>query len=141
MTIRFLLDSNILSEPSRPVPNENVLSQLALHKAEVGVASVVVHEILYGCWRLPPSKRRDSLWTYIQDSVLILPVFNYDINAARWHAEERARLSKIGKTPAFVDGQVASIAVCNGLKLVTRNGSDFQDFEGLTIANWFEEES
>lgn len=140
MTIRFLLDSNILSEPSRPVPNENVLSKLTQHKAEVGVASVVVHEILYGCWRLPSSKRQDYLWKYIQESVLILPVFDYDLNAARWHAEERARLSKIGKTPAFVDGQIASIAASNGLSLVTRNGSDFQDFEGLMIANWFEEE-
>ena len=101
---------------------------------------MVVHEILYGCWRLPSSKRQDYLWKYIQESVLILPVFDYDLNAARWHAEERARLSKIGKTPAFVDGQIASIAASNGLSLVTRNGSDFQDFEGLMIANWFEEE-
>lgn len=137
MTIRFLLDSNILSEPSRPIPNENVLSKLTLHRNEVGVASMVVHEMLYGCWRLPPSKRRDYLWKYIQESVLILPVFNYDFNAAYWHAEERAKLSKLGKTPAFVDGQIASIAFCNGLVLVTRNETDFQDFEDLSIENWF----
>lgn len=140
MTIRFLLDSNILSEPCRPAPNEKVLSKLTQHKAEVAVASVVVHEILYGCWRLPSSKRQDYLWKYSQESVLILPVFDYDLNAARWHAEKRARLSKIGKTPAFVDGQIASIAVCNGLRLVTRNVADFQDFGDLMIVNWFEEE-
>ncbi len=140
MTIRFLLDSNILSEPSRPVPNQQVLSKLTRHQVEVGVASLVIHELLYGCWRLPSSKRRDYLWKYIQESVLSLPVFDYDLKAARWHAEERARLSKIGLTPAFVDGQIASIAVCNGLILVTRNVSDFQDFESLTLANWFEEE-
>lgn len=139
MTVRFLLDSNVLSEPSRPAPNEKVLSKLTQHKAEVGVASLVVHEMLYGCLRLPSLKRRDYLWKYIQRSVLGLPIFNYDLSAARWHAEERARLSAIGRTPAFVDGQIASIAACNGLRLVTRNVSDFQHFEGLTVENWFKE--
>ncbi len=137
MTIRFLLDSNIISEPSRPIPNAQVLEQMNLHRDEVGIASVVVHEILYGCWRLPPSRRRDSLWAYIQNSVLGMTMFNYDLEAARWHAEERARLSKIGKTPAFADGQIASIAYCQGLILVTNNVSDFQDFEGLMLENWF----
>ncbi|MFN7854237.1 MAG: VapC toxin family PIN domain ribonuclease, partial [Dolichospermum sp.] len=56
---------------------------------------------------------------------------------AKWHAQERARLSKIGKTPAFIDGQIASIAFCNDLILVTNNVADFQDFEDLIIENWF----
>lgn len=137
MSVRFLLDSNILSEPSRPTPNARVLNQLSLYRAQVGVASVVIHEMLYGCWRLPESKRKESLWQYIQDSVLSLPVFDYDVNAARWHAQERARLTQIGKTPAFADGQIASIAYCNHLVLVTNNVSDFQDFEDLALENWF----
>ena len=55
MTVRFLLDSNILSDPSRPMPNAQVWRQLNLYRSEVGVASVVIHEMLYGCWRLPES--------------------------------------------------------------------------------------
>lgn len=140
MTLRFLLDSNIISEPSRSAPNEAILRKMIQHKSEVSTASIVVHEILYGCWRLPASKRRDYLWRYIQESVLVAPILDYNFEAARWHAEERARLSKVGKTPAFVDGQIASVAFCNGLVLVTNNVSDFQDFEGLMIANWFEGE-
>jgi tRNA(fMet)-specific endonuclease VapC len=66
-----------------------------------------------------------------------MPVFDYDLKAAKWHAQERARLSKIGKTPAFIDGQIASIAFCNDLILVTNNVADFQDFEDLVIENWF----
>jgi tRNA(fMet)-specific endonuclease VapC len=66
-----------------------------------------------------------------------MPVFDYDLKAAKWHAQERARLSKIGKTPAFIDGQIASIAFCNDLILVTNNMADFQDFEDLIIENWF----
>lgn len=90
----------------------------------------------YGCWRLPPSRRKDSLWQYIQDSVLPLPIFSYDLKAAQWHAQERIRLATIGKTPAFADGQIASIAYCQELVLVTNNVSDFQDFAGLAIENW-----
>lgn len=137
MSLKFLLDTNILSEPARPIPNANVLYQLDIHKSEVAVSSVVVHELIHGCLRLPESKRRESLWNYIYESVLNLPVFDYDLKAAQWHAQERARLSQIGKTPAFVDGQIASIAFCNNLILVTNNVSDFEIFNSLSVENWF----
>ncbi len=137
MSLRFLLDTNILSEPARPIPNANVLHQLDIYKSEVAVASVVVHELLHGCLRLPESKRREYLRNYIYESVLNLPVFDYDLKAAQWHAQERARLSQIGKTPAFVDGQIASIAFCNNLILVTNNVSDFEFFNGLSVENWY----
>ncbi len=137
MSWKFLLDTNIISELARPIPNANVLYKLDIHKSEVAVCSVVVHELLYGCLRLPESKRRESLWNYIYESVLNLPVFDYDLKAAQWHAQERARLSQIGKTPAFVDGQIASIAFCNNLILITNNVSDFEFFNGLSVENWF----
>ncbi|HEY9799340.1 MAG TPA: PIN domain-containing protein [Leptolyngbyaceae cyanobacterium] len=111
--------------------------QLDIHKSEVAVSSVVVHELLHGCLRLPESKRREYLRNYIYESVLNLPIFDYDLKAAQWHAQERVRLSQIGKTPAFVDGQIASIAYSNNLILVTNNVSDFEFFNGLSIENWF----
>lgn len=141
MTAQFLLDTNIISEINKKVPNESVVTKMDLYEGNVATASVVVHELLYGVLRMPPeSAKRRFLLDYLTELPSRMTVLDYDLNAARWHAEERARLSKIGKTPAFVDGQIASIAVSNGLSLVTRNGSDFQDFEGLMIANWFEEE-
>ncbi len=65
--------------------------------------------------------------------MLILP---YDERAAEWHAKERARLSLKGRTPSFVDGQIAAIAKVNGLVLVTRNTTDFKSFSKLVIENW-----
>jgi tRNA(fMet)-specific endonuclease VapC len=59
-------------------------------------------------------------------------------DAAQCHAQERARLSKIGRTLAFADGQIASIASSNNLILVTNNVADFQYLENLKIENWFE---
>jgi tRNA(fMet)-specific endonuclease VapC len=64
-----------------------------------------------------------------------LPLFDYDLKSAQYHARERSRLSKVGKSPAF--GQIASIAFTNNLTLVTNNVDDFKDFKGLVIENWF----
>ncbi|MFN5515681.1 MAG: type II toxin-antitoxin system VapC family toxin [Cyanobacteriota bacterium] len=136
--IRFLLDTNILSEPCRPNPNQKVLSYLNQYRFEIGTSSVVLSEILYGCWRLPQSRKREVLSRYVEDSILSLPVFDYNLEAARWHARERVRLSQKGKTPAFIDGQIASTAAVNDLILVTRNIQDFSEFDNLTLENWFE---
>jgi tRNA(fMet)-specific endonuclease VapC len=43
----------------------------------------------------------------------------------------------MGKTPAFIDGQIASIAYSNNLILVTNNVSDFEFFNDLMVENWF----
>lgn len=138
MSHRFLLDTNVFSEVNKKVPNTFVLQKMNEYQNEVATASVAINELLYGCLRLPPdSNKRRSLFDYINLIPLKIPVFDYDLRAARWHAQERARLSKVGKMPAFGDGQIAAIAFTNNLILVTNNVSDFQYFDGLRIDNWF----
>ena len=137
MTLRYLLDTNVISEATRPIPNPNIVRKLTEHQREIATAAVVFHELLYGCLRLPESQKRKFLLEYINQIPLKMPILSYDPLAAQWHAEERARLSKVGKTPAFADGQIASIAYSNNLVLVTNNVSDFQFFDGLRIENWF----
>ena len=53
MTVRYLLDTNVLSEAIRPKPNPYVLQKLQIHQQEVGTATLVIHELLFGCYRLP----------------------------------------------------------------------------------------
>ncbi len=138
MSWRFLLDTNIISEPLRPIPNTNVMEKLRQYEDEIVTTSIVYHELLFGCYRLPESKKRQTIERYIK--VVIkpnIPLIAYDANAAKWHATERARLIKIGKTPSFADSQIAAIAKVNGLILVTNNVSDFDNFTELEIENWF----
>ena len=138
MTLRYLLDTNVISEATRPSPNLNIVRKLTEHQREIATAAVVFHELLYGCLRLVESQKRQFLLEYINQIPLKMPILSYDPQAAQWHAEERARLSKkVGKTPAFADGQIASIAYSNNLVLVTNNVSDFYFFDGLRIENWF----
>lgn len=64
-----------------------------------------------------------------------LPVLPYDADAARWHAEQRARLVTAGRTPPFADGQVAAVAAVNGLTVVTRNTADVEGFD-VDVTSW-----
>ncbi len=69
MTLRYLLDTNIISEPIRPLPNANVMTQLMEAKSTVAIASIVWQEVLLGCYRMPDSKRRRAIEAYLQEEV------------------------------------------------------------------------
>ena len=45
MSLRFLLDTNVLSEPIRPIPNQNVVEMLERHKQEIATATVSINRI------------------------------------------------------------------------------------------------
>ncbi|AUC62459.1 toxin-antitoxin system MvpA family toxin component (plasmid) [Cyanobacterium sp. HL-69] len=139
MSLKYLLDTNIISEAKRLLPNENVIKNIKLYSQEIATASVVISELLFGILRLSISKKREDLEDYLYNVILVnIPILGYDLRPAQYHAQERVRLSKIGKTPAFADGQIASIAFSNDLILVTNNVKDFADFADLEIDNWFE---
>ena len=135
--MRYLLDTNIISAPLRSEPNVDVIRRLREHEREIAIPAPVWHELRFGCARLAQSQRREIIKRYIEDVVLeSFPILEYGWKAADWHARERARLIAVGRTPPFVDGQIAAIAYANGLTLVTSNTRDFRHFEGLNIQSW-----
>ena len=135
--MKYLLDTNVLSESVKTSPQKSVLELIERHQHEIVTAAPVWHELFYGCQRLPVSRKREILETFLYDvlkpNMTILP---YGEQAAEWHAKERTRLASMGQMPAFVDGQIAAIAKVNDLVLVTRNSSDFKNFTGLQLENW-----
>jgi tRNA(fMet)-specific endonuclease VapC len=136
---RYLLDTNILSEPVKPNPSLAVMEQLRRHQRESVTAAPVWFELVQGVELMPTSHRRDRLAQYLQElNDSDLQVLPYDQQAARWHALEHSRLRTAGQTRPFVDGQIAAIAAVRNLVLVSRNLSDFRIFAGLTVENWFE---
>jgi len=136
--VRYLLDTNILSEPLRPRPNLTVIERLTDRSEELSTASVAYHEICFGCQRLPDSRKRRAIESYLQEEVKAkLVILPYDLEAAEWYAVERARLVRLGRTPPYFDGQIAAVALVNDLILVTNNTSDYADFQNLKLQNWF----
>ena len=102
MTVTYLLDTNVISEPLRPVPAPQVLAKLQQHASGLAIASVVWHELWYGCYRLAPSSKRTAIETYLRQVVaLSMTILPYDEPAAAWHA---------GRTcPAYRTRQASTI--------------------------------
>ncbi len=137
MTLKYLLDTNVVSEPLRPKPSVGVMRRLRKYEQEIAIASIVWHELRFGAERLPRSRRRDVVERYLEEVVLpAIPILPYDRVAAEWHARERARLVARGETPSFADGQIAAIAHVHDLTVITFNEADFRRFEGLQVTTW-----
>jgi tRNA(fMet)-specific endonuclease VapC len=112
------------------------LRQLQANRSALAIAATSWHEALFGVQRLPLSARRRRLEQYLETERHQLVILPYEETAAEWHADERARLTAIGLTPSFADGQIAAVAAVNGLILVTANVADFRHFQGLTVESW-----
>jgi len=135
--LKYLLDTNILSELSKPQPNHLVLEKIKKVGHQCVTASIVIHELYYGANRLPKSTKKSNLQLFLKQlEKYNFPVLPYDESAAKTHASERVQLVSQGLTPAFVDGQIASIAMVNDLILVTRNTKGFEQFKHLSLENW-----
>jgi len=137
VTLRYLLDTSIVSSPISKVPDPGIVRRLAQHGGQCAVAAPVWHELTFGLRRLPRGRRRTALDAYLQDVVRAsFPILPYDDAAATWHGEERARLEALGRPVPYVDAQIAAVAHANQLVLVTVNTRDFTPFNNLTVENW-----
>jgi tRNA(fMet)-specific endonuclease VapC len=135
--MRYLLDTNVLSEAVKTDPDKSVMNKFERNQDEMATAAPIWHELQFGCQRLPRSRKKEVIASFLDDIVKrTIPILPYDDRAAEWHARERARLSSKGITPSFVDGQIAAIARVNGLILVTRNINDFKPFSEFKLENW-----
>jgi len=139
MAMKYLLDTNILSEPVRKSPNPSVVMRIQEAENALAMAATTWHELLFGVLRIPASRRRAALEQYLFNTIRTeIPILPYDAKAATWFAQERARLSGSGLSPSYPDGHVAAVAATNDLVLVTRNVTDFARFSDLRMENWFE---
>ena len=140
MKALYLLDTNIVSEPLKPIPNSQVLERIKRHDGMMAIPSVVWHELLFGVDRLPPGARQRRMRAYMLEVVApSLPVVSYDDHAAWVHASFRAVLEADGKVQGFADGIIAATALANNLILVTRDTDDYKHVPNLYLENWFED--
>ena len=139
----YLLDTNIISELTKEVQNQNVVKKIFETQKISALSSVTWAEALYGIKRLADGKRKDNLSDFYINTVQGMYEFlDFDIHAASIYSDIKSRLEEIGKIPAELDLQIASVAIANNLILVTRNIQDFvyiKDCSALMLENWFEE--
>lgn len=136
--MKYLLDTNIISEPMKLEPNSEVMNRLALDSIFSCTSATVWHELWHGVKLLDKGKRRNELESYLNllcdDDFSILPFCQA---AAEWLAEERVRLKAKGIKSAKYDSEIAAVASVNQLVVVTRNTDDFVIFDDLLVENWF----
>ena len=130
--MKFLLDTNVISELTRNAPNSQVIKFLS-EQNDLWLPSIVIHEIEYGLRLLPPGWRRDRLYA-MQSSIVSLyddRILPLDRASAEWAAQFRAEARRAGHTLDLGDALIAGIAKANALTIATRNIADFQ---GINVA-------
>jgi tRNA(fMet)-specific endonuclease VapC len=131
----FLLDTNIISELMKKQPSPNLLEKLQnCPTFSLCTATVCVMELRYGALRVPNT---EALWTKIQKRILSkLTVMNFTYKEALKAAELLAHLYSTGKPIGVEDVMIASIALSNGLILVSANTKHFSRIPNLTVEDW-----
>ena len=139
----YLLDTNIISELTKPVQNQKVVQKIFETQKSSVLSSIMWAEALFGLKRLPEGKRKETLMDFYINTVQNMYSFkDFDLHAASIYSDIKSRLERIGKIPSELDLQIASVAIANNLILVTRNVQDFSDiaeYSALMLENWFEE--
>jgi tRNA(fMet)-specific endonuclease VapC len=136
MALRFLLDTNVVSELTKAMPSEAVIKTLLKHEPACAIGAPTLEELTFGCARLQPGARQAWFRRWLDGLMTRIAVLPYDMKAALWLGQERARLAGLGRPAPRTDGEIAAVAVTNGLTLVTRNGRDFEGFFGLSLEDW-----
>ena len=62
----YLLDTNVISEPTRPRPSPAVMARLQATTDRCAIASVTWHELRFGIERLADGRRKDSLTDFLR---------------------------------------------------------------------------
>jgi tRNA(fMet)-specific endonuclease VapC len=135
--LRWLLDTNIITEPARPRPDPQVMSLLLAHADEVALPVTVLQELHFGWLRMPEGRQKQHIGTYLHALLAQVPVLGLDAAGARLQADLRWRAQLAGRPMTYPDSEIAAIAMAHGLTLVSRNTRDFADRPGLQLANWF----
>lgn len=99
--MRYLLDTNIISNITRPVPSDRLMAWMAArHDADLFISSLTVAEIRRGVLEMPEGRRRDGLEAWFSgaegpQALFAGRVLGFDVAAgliwARLMAEGRAR--------------------------------------------------
>lgn len=139
MSSGFLLDTNVLSELMRNNPAAGVLGWFAQNKrSDMSVSAVTQAEILTGIAFLPAGKRRTALAIAAErmfEQDFAGKCLAFDTAAAKHYALIVAERTRRGQPISTEDAQIAATALAAGLTVATRNTKDFENIDGLKLAN------
>ena len=134
----YLLDTNIISDATKPSPSKSLLAWLGKQADEdLFIASLTIAEIYRGLLEKPPGRKRDELeaWFFGPDGPLELfagRVLPFDEKATLIWADLMAEGTAKGRPRSAFDTIIAAIAMVNQCIVVTGNE---KDFPGIRVVN------
>ena len=139
----YLLDTNIISEPTKKLPSQQVIQKISDNLEYSCICSVIWAEALAGVKLLPEGKRKNGIFDFLIENVQkMYEIIPFDASCANVYSDITLRLKEINKPAPKFDMLIASTAIANNLILVTRNTADFENISkvsNLMLENWLEE--
>jgi toxin FitB len=136
--MRYLLDTNIISNITKPIPSESLITWMSKQVDEdLFIASLTVAEVRRGVLEKPAGKRRDQLKAWFSglegpQALFAGRVLPFDEAAALIWARLMADGKARGRQRSALDAIIAAVAEANGCVVVTDNE---KDFHGIEIVN------
>jgi len=124
--LRFLVDANVLSEATKPRPDEQIVEWLRRNERTVAVAPIVLGEVRFGILLLAQGARRAELEEWFEQGIERIQCLAWDGQVGLRWAELLADLRKRGQPMAIKDSLIAATALTHGLAVATLNRRDFE---------------
>lgn len=134
--MKYLVDANVLSEATKPAPDQRVLRWLRAHERDIAVDPIILGELRFGILLLPKGKKRAALERWFDGGVQRLHCLSWEAETGLRWAELIADLRRSGRAMPIKDSLIAATALTHDLIMATRNGSDFEK-AGVQIINPF----
>jgi predicted nucleic acid-binding protein len=136
----ILLDTNVISEPLRQVPEPLVIAWMDAQLLEtLYLSAITVAELRASVALLPAGKRRSRLQDSLEKRVLPLfagRVLPFDLSCTHAYAAMMAKARTAGLAIGAADGYIAAIAAAHGLAVATRDTAPFEAAGAAVINPW-----
>ena len=132
----YLVDANVLSEPTKPQPVAAVVDWLRHHEPHLAVNPLILGELEYGILLLPPGRRRSRLSKWFSQGIQNIRVLDLDAATAATWARLLAQLRRKGREMPVKDSLIAATARQHRLIVATRNTSHYKN-AGIQLVNPF----
>ena len=138
--MKYLLDTNVLSEIRKPHGNAGVKAFVEnLQEEDIFISAISIGEIYFGIEKLPAGHKKTELLTWFTQKLperfgkrIIVLDADIMIEWGKLQAQSKKTL------PVF-DSLIAASALARRLTIVTRNTRDFEDIEGILLLNPWDE--
>lgn len=124
--MKFLIDANVLGEPTRPRPDAKAVNWLRRHEREVVIDPIIFGELRFGIELLPSSERRKRLEQCFESGVGRIICLDWTADTGiRW-AKLLADMRSAGTAMPVKNSLILATALGHCLSVVTRNVADFR---------------